>query len=142
MMRMHRGMRGGEAVRRALPFVCAAAMMLLAACGTRTERMSERETSALTGGGNAHRGRLAMRRYGCNACHTIPGVAGAAANVGPPLATVGSRVYIAGVMSNTPANMMRWIENPPGVDSLTAMPNLGVTENDARDIAAYLYSLR
>ncbi|HEX8831526.1 MAG TPA: c-type cytochrome, partial [Longimicrobium sp.] len=111
-------------------------------CGTKTERMSEREASALTGGGNPHRGRAAMRRYGCNACHTIPGVAGAAANVGPPLATVGSRVYIAGVMSNTPANMMRWIENPPGVDSLTAMPNLGVTEKDARDIAAYLYSLR
>ena len=62
--------------------------------------------------------------------------------MGPPLAGIGSRVYIAGVMSNTPTNLVRWIENPPGVDSLTAMPNLGVTERDARDIAAYLATLR
>ncbi|HET7464869.1 MAG TPA: c-type cytochrome [Longimicrobium sp.] len=120
----------------------AAAAILLAACGAKTQRMSPAQASALTGGGNPHRGQMAMRRYGCNACHTVPGVAGARGNVGPPLAGIGSRVYIAGVMSNTPANMVRWIENPPGVDSLTAMPNLGVTERDARDIAAYLYSLR
>ena len=135
-------MRGGGAIRRAVPFVCALAMALLAACGTKTERMSDAEASTLTGGGNPHRGRLAMRRYGCYSCHTIPGVPGAAANVGPPLATVGSRVYIAGVISNTPTNMIHWLTDPPAVDSLTAMPNLGVTENDARDMAAYLYSLR
>jgi cytochrome c len=142
MMEMRRAMRGGAATRRIALSVAMVAMALLSACGTRTERMSPREAQALTGGGDAHRGRMAMRRYGCNACHTIPGVAGAAANVGPPLATVGSRVYIAGVMSNTPANMVHWIQDPPAVDSLTAMPNLGVTERDARDIAAYLYSLR
>lgn len=116
--------------------------MPLAACGTRTERMSAREASALTGGGDPHRGRDAMRRYGCNTCHTVRGVAGARSNVGPPLDGIGSRVYIAGVMSNTPANMVHWIQDPPAVDSLTAMPNVGVTERDARDIAAYLYSLR
>jgi len=135
--------KGGGAMRRALS-VCAmmVAAVLLAACGTKTQRVSEADAPALTGGGNPHRGQAAMRRYGCNACHTIPGVAGARGNVGPPLAGIGSRVYIAGVMSNTPANLVHWIENPPGVDSLTAMPNLGVTERDARDIAAYLYSLR
>lgn len=51
-------------------------------------------------------------------------------------------MYIAGLLTNTPDNLMRWIRDPPGVDSLTAMPNVGVTEPDARDIAAYLYTLR
>jgi cytochrome c1 len=62
--------------------------------------------------------------------------------VGPPLAGVASRAYIAGVLPNTPENMMVWVRDPQGVDSLTAMPNTGVTASDARDIAAYLYTLR
>ena len=50
------------------------------------------------------------------------------------------RMYIAGVLPNTPENMLRWLQNPPAVDPLTAMPNLGVTEADARDMAGYLYT--
>jgi cytochrome c1 len=46
------------------------------------------------------------------------------------------------VLYNTPDNLMLWIRNPPGVDPLTAMPDTGVTEGDARDIAAFLYTLR
>jgi len=88
------------------------------------------------------RGRTAMRRYGCGSCHTIPGVAGALGLVGPPLGGVSQRVFIAGVLPNQPDNMIRWLENPPGIDSKTAMPNMGVTVRDARDIAAYLYTLR
>jgi putative membrane protein len=88
------------------------------------------------------RGRVAIRKYGCGSCHTIPGVTGAEGLVGPPLGQIASRVYIAGVLANDPDNMIRWIENPPGVDSKTAMPNMGVTSRDARDIAAYLYTLR
>jgi cytochrome c len=53
-----------------------------------------------------------------------------------------SRSYVAGVLPNTPSNVIRWIQNPPGVDHLTAMPNLGVTDTDARDIASYLYTLK
>ena len=62
--------------------------------------------------------------------------------VGPPLGTIAQRVFIAGVLPNEPDNMIRWIENPPGVDPKTAMPYMGVTPRDARDIAAYLYTLR
>jgi cytochrome c oxidase assembly factor CtaG len=91
---------------------------------------------------DAGRGKVAIRRYGCGSCHTIPGISGANGLVGPPLAQIASRVYIAGVLTNEPDNMIRWIENPPGVDSKTAMPNMGVTSRDARDIAAYLYTLR
>lgn len=93
-------------------------------------------------GGDPHRGRAAITRYGCSACHTIPGVTGATALVGPPLDRIASRSYIGGVLPNTPDNMIRWIENPPGIDKMTAMPNLGVTDGDARDIASYLYTLK
>jgi cytochrome c2 len=93
-------------------------------------------------GGTPSRGKQAMRSYGCQSCHTIPGVAGAKALVGPPLKGIASRSYIAGVLSNTPDHMIEWLRNPPAVDSKTAMPNMNVTERDARDMAAYLYTLR
>ena len=102
---------------------------------------AEADAAALTQGGDAGRGRELIRTYGCGACHTIPGVAGADATVGPNLQGIATRAYIAGVLPNQPQNMMQWIMNPPGVDPKTAMPNLRVTARDARDIAAYLYTL-
>jgi cytochrome c oxidase assembly factor CtaG/cytochrome c2 len=93
-------------------------------------------------GGSTDRGKDAIRSYGCMSCHSIPGIQGATARVGPPLGGVASRSYIAGVMSNTPEHMIQWLRNPPGIDSKTVMPNMNVTERDARDIAAYLYTLK
>jgi hypothetical protein len=66
---------------------------------------------------------------------------GADVLVGPPLTGIGGRMYIAGVLTNTPQHMMRWIMDPPAIDSAAAMPNVGVTEKDARDIAACLYAV-
>ncbi len=82
-----------------------------------------------------------MSQYGCNGCHRIPGITGAEVDVGPPLAGIARRQLIAGQIANTPETMVRWIRNPQNVDALTAMPNLGVTEHDARDIAAFLATL-
>jgi cytochrome c oxidase assembly factor CtaG/cytochrome c2 len=93
-------------------------------------------------GGNADRGVKAIRKYGCGSCHTIPGIREAHAKVGPNLDGIAGRSYIGGVIGNTPENMMTWIENPQAVDNKTAMPNMGVTERDARDIATYLYTLK
>lgn len=93
-------------------------------------------------GGDVKKGKYAIESYGCVSCHTIPGVRDEDAVVGPPLDRMGSRVYIGGVMKNTPRNMIQWVQNPPSVDPMTAMPNLHVTESDARDIASYLYTLR
>ena len=93
-------------------------------------------------GGDANRGRDLMRTYGCGSCHSIPGVAGANGLVGPPLDGIASRSYIGGVLPNAPDNMLRWLRDPRAVDSLTAMPNVGVTPSDARHLAAYLYTLR
>ncbi len=100
---------------------------------------SARTTPRITG--DPVRGRDAISRRGCAACHTIPGVPGTA-NVGPPLDRVGSRVYLAGVQLNTPENMARWLKDPPAVDPRTAMPNVGATDDEVRDISAYLYTLR
>jgi cytochrome c2 len=108
---------------------------------TDTQDAEAREAIAMTGGDPA-RGRVIVTKYGCQTCHAIPGVEGADARVGPPLGGVADRSYIAGVLTNTPGNMVKWILDPPAVDSLTAMPNVGVTPADARHIAAYLYTLR
>ena len=95
-----------------------------------------------TGGGNARAGRDAIRKYGCYACHTIPGVPGARGLVGPPLDGIGTREYIAGEAPNTAANLMHWIQHPHAIEPHTVMPEMAVTEDDSRDIAAYLYTLR
>ena len=100
------------------------------------------DQSQMLANASPDRGRAAISRYGCGSCHTIPGITGAQGLVGPPLSQIASRVYIAGVLPNDPDNMIRWIENPPAVDEKTAMPNMSVTPRDARDIAAYLYTLR
>lgn len=91
--------------------------------------------------GNPDRGLLLLRQFGCASCHVIPGVASAMGNVGPPLERIASRVYLAGILPNTPENLMRWIRAPQSVDPLTAMPDLGVSEAQARDMAAYLFML-
>lgn len=80
--------------------------------------------------------------YGCASCHVIPGVAEADGTVGPPLTDFGSRSYIAGYLPNTGANLQRWIRHPQQILPGNAMPDMGVTEEDARDLAAYLFTLR
>ena len=97
---------------------------------------------AMIAGGDAARGRSVIKKYGCNTCHTIPGVAGANALVGPPLTGIAQRMYIGGVVTNSPEHMIAWIQNPKQFDSKTAMPQLGVTRRDAVDIASYLYTLK
>ncbi len=92
--------------------------------------------------GNARDGRKVIQSAGCGACHTIPGIHAANGELGPPLSSFSRRTMIAGELPNTPDNLIRWIENPPGVESGTAMPNLGLDDQQARDAAAYLYTLR
>lgn len=88
------------------------------------------------------RGRLALRLYGCRTCHMIPGLVGRFdVRVGPPLDELGSRAYVAGVLANEPEAVVHWIMDPQSVDPLSAMPDLGVSEDVARDVAAYLYTV-
>jgi mono/diheme cytochrome c family protein len=91
--------------------------------------------------GDPARGRLALQLHACASCHVIPGVSGADVHVGPPLRGVASRRLIAGRLPHTADNLVRWIRDPKSVDPDTAMPTVGVGEQDARDIAAYLATL-
>ena len=134
------GLRPGVEKAKLLA-ACALAALLVGASSCR-DVDGENAAAAMTGGGSPARGRAAIERYGCATCHTIPGVRGAEALVGPPLTQVASRSYIGGVLTNSPENMIRWLRDPRAVDPLTAMPNLGVTDADARDIASYLYTLK
>jgi cytochrome c2 len=92
-------------------------------------------------GGNPEHGRELIQSYGCGACHMVPGIRGARGLVGPPLFYLGQRTMIAGQLPNSPGNLARWIQHPRTVEPKTAMPDLGLTEDQAYDIAAYLYSL-
>jgi len=121
---------------------CGAAAVLLlmvlvsAACTTANDDAVVR---AITGG-RPERGRHSLEQYGCGSCHEISGVARAWGRVGPPLDGLAVRGYLAGRLTNEPKNLIRWIRHPREVDPATAMPELGVSERDARDMAAYLYS--
>jgi cytochrome c len=115
------------------------AALMIAACSRRSEVMEQART--LTGG-DPTRGVWAIGRYGCGSCHDIPGIRRATGTVGPPLAGIARRTYLAGHVSNTPQDMMRWIQHPQQLERGTAMPEMNVTDGDARDIAAYLYTLR
>jgi cytochrome c1 len=89
--------------------------------------------------GNLANGRRLIASYGCGSCHTIPGVPGANSKAGPPLKCFYQRTYIAGRLSNTKENLMQWIQHPQQIDPGNAMPDLGVSEQEASDIADYLY---
>ena len=117
--------------------LCGALTFATAACDRSADRIARQLT-----GGDPEKGKLAIANYGCDTCHSIPGVSTATATVGPPLAQIGLRTYLAGRIDNTPENMIRWIRQPLSVDPQTAMPETGVTESDGRDIAAYLYTQR
>lgn len=94
------------------------------------------------GQADARRGRELLGSYGCGACHVIPGIRHANGRVGPKLEDLVHQMYIAGVVPNTPDDLAAWIQHPQQINPLTAMPDLNVTEAEARDMAAYLYSTR
>jgi cytochrome c len=93
-------------------------------------------------GGDAARGSAAFVDYGCHSCHRIPGVQGADSLVAPPLDAWGERSFVAGRLPNTPDAVMTWIMDPQEIDPGNAMPDMGVPESVARDMAAYLFELR
>ena len=118
-----------------LVFAIAIVFLLLGCSGEvngQPEPHPESESSIETG-------RQFLASYGCGACHTIPGVPGADSMAAPPLRKFYQRSYIAGRLPNTEENLIEWIQNPQQFDPGNAMPNLGVTKEEARAIAAYLY---
>lgn len=117
--------------------ICVASLVVVAGCGE-----SPNEAPTQVPGGDPDRGRELAAVYGCASCHVIPGVREADGHVGPPLTDFGLRSYIAGYLPNNGENLQRWIRDPQGVLPGNAMPDMGVTDDDARDLAAYLFTLR
>jgi len=101
---------------------------------------NQEEMAVAMTGGDPARAPLLLRRYGCAGCHEIPGVPGADGKVGASLAGLRERVYIAGVAANTSDNLIHWIVDPQAFSPRTAMPATGISESEARDLAAYLYA--
>lgn len=119
------------------PVLLAATSLLLGCVGGQatpsyTVRMS----------GDPEHGAVLIRNYGCGSCHMIPGIYTARGLVGPPLMYFSRRTMIAGELPNSPENLVRWLLNPKAVEPGTAMPDLGLSSDQAHDIAAYLYTLR
>ena len=105
-------------------------------------RHQTRTTAQAITGGHVTAGQTAIARYGCGSCHDIPGVSGATGRVGPALGGIATRAHIAGVLANDPDQMIRWLQHPQAILPGNGMPDQGVSERDARDMAAYLYTLK
>jgi cytochrome c len=109
-------------------------VVLAAACN--------RQESAPASSENPARGKQLITQYGCTACHSIPGIEGPRGEVGPSLDHVAVRQVIAGSLPNNPQNLTKYLLNPQIVNTQNIMPNLGIKPDEARDIAAYLYTLK
>jgi len=124
---------------------CIGAMALLvasvAAVGMtwKAQHQSNSVAMAMTGGDLARAPDI-IRRYGCAGCHTIPGIPGGDGQVGGPLSDIKHRVYVGGVLTNSPDNLVRWIVSPQAFSPRSAMPATGISEAEARDVAAFLSS--
>lgn len=115
----------------------AACALVMAGCGAQAKPPTTIEVPD----GDANRGRHALAEYGCGSCHTVPGITRADATVGPPLTAWAERASIAGEFPNRPEYLVAWIHDPQAMVPGSIMPNTGVSMEEARDIAAYLYTL-
>jgi len=124
--------------------ILAAALIVVALVGiawdyARERRQVRAQAAAITGG-DPERGEALFIAYGCGSCHAVQNVRTASGNVGPPLDGIATRVIVAGHLANNPTNMEHWVRDPQQVSPGTGMPDLNVSEGDARDITAFLYT--
>jgi len=118
-----------------------AALLIVLAGAAGCSEVSGHSADRVVEHGDAERGRAAIAEYGCGSCHSIPGIRDAVGMVGPPLDHWAERRIIAGEVPNDPDRLITWLTVPQSIEPGTAMPNMGVTDGQARDMAAYLYTL-
>lgn len=111
-------------------------------CAALASGCTKEAPASRVAGGDPERGRLLVQQYQCAACHFIPEVQGPNGDAGPSLQSMGRMSYIAGSIPNQPENMIRFLQNPPAVKPGTLMPALGISNDEARHMAAFMYSLK
>lgn len=109
-------------------------VMLLAACGR-----ASAPSSLHIPGADPERGRRLVVDYGCHTCHSIEGIPPTPGAVGPPLENFGRQSLIGGTLPNVPRHLVPWLLDPAAFDPRTGMPDVGLSEQEARDVAAFLY---
>ena len=114
--------------------ICLGGSLLLAGC--------TRPSGGPGAAGDARAGATEITRNACGSCHEIPGIEEANGRVGPSLRHFAGRQMIAGTLANSPANLKKWLRSPQSVAPGNAMPDQGITDQQASNIAAYLYRLR
>jgi cytochrome c len=106
-----------------------------------TRKAADAAAHELTGG-DAQLGKAVFSRHGCGACHAIQGLDGADGEVGPALDKIAVRGFLAGSEPNDPQHMIAWVQHPQALEPGVGMPEMGLTDAEARNVAAYLYTLR
>jgi cytochrome c2 len=119
------------------PLLLTLMFIVLAACSDAQDPSSRLAIA----GGEPEQGHALIQAYGCGTCHTIEDVRGARGKVGPRLENYAQQHLLAGFLPNTPQNLIAWLIDPVALKPTTGMPAQGVTEMEARHMAAYLYSL-
>ncbi|OYX29715.1 MAG: cytochrome C [Caulobacterales bacterium 32-69-10] len=116
-------------------------LLALAATGLVGACAQNPEPRRAIAGAEPKRGLAVIERVGCGACHDIPGVSWPKGATGGPLAAFGDRPFIAGRLPNQPQVLTAWVRDAPALAPTTAMPAMPINEAEARDVAAYLYTL-
>jgi cytochrome c len=127
-------------MENSIPFSTALLLVALFLCGCVGGKKDY--SYPVSTGGSAKLGRQWIEKYQCGKCHSIPGIRHADGVFGPPLVAMGSRTMIAGNFPNTPENMVHWIQAPTSMKPKTDMPDLGISEQQSRDVAQYIESLQ
>ena len=112
------------------------ALLSLCACADKTN------APRVIAGADAARGLEVIKRVGCAACHRIPGIAWPKGAVGGDLEGFARRSLIAGRLPNQPDTLVVWLQDPPALSPETGMPPMPLSSAEARDVAAYLYTLQ
>ena len=126
--------------RRFFLFLAAFLCLLQFGCKSAAERADAAARARF--GGDPVRGAQLIQRAGCGGCHRIPGIPGAAGKSAPSLERLAQEPYISGNLANSPENVVRWIQSPHSILPKTKMPEYGLSADEARDIATYLWSPR
>lgn len=109
-------------------------LLLLASCKPPPEEQQHMP------GADPARGREVISRVGCGSCHVVPGLRWPKGSVGPSLTGFAGRSLIAGALPNRPDVLAAFVRDAPALLPRSTMPAMPMTEEESRDVAAYLYA--